>query len=73
MFFLPIARIGCLPISEKNFISMDVKHMDPALFSVVFFLGPQELFLNRYEVCFYFLALVNFSRNMSKFFFCRPQ
>ena len=50
--------------SEKKEVHFEIKYIFPAMF----FCHPHKLFLSRSKVFFYFVTLINFSRNMSNVF-----
>ena len=57
-------------ISKKNkFILKDKKHFSSYIFLLVFVVALNNFLLNRSRVCFYFIAFINFSRNLSNVFF----
>ena len=82
-FFLPSVRVELLPIFEKkHLILVDKKHFEKnkfisgnkkTLFQLCLFSSPLLPLFKIGQNCFYFVALINFSRNVSSvFLFGRP-
>ena len=69
-FFLPSARIRLLPIPEKNSLYQEIKKLFSSyVFFSCFFVAFINFFSNRSKVFSYSVALINFSRNLSFFYF----
>ena len=78
-FFLPSTRIGLLPISKTEQLIWGNKKNIPKktrlfqrqkyIFQATFFLSTSLTFLKTVQKFFYFVTLINFSRNLPDVFF----
>ena len=82
-FFCPSRALDCCRFSKKiclfreiknhsekkKFITGDKKNIFPAMFFFLFFSSPSSIFFSNRSKVFYFVVLINFSRNLSNVFF----